>query len=87
MVRCTEDRRLGPVIGEDSECGRFDFTVAFEEAVFAIAPCVVALLIVPLRLKVLWGRERMVRWPTAERLKMVCDESSLLHASSNQALD
>jgi hypothetical protein len=74
MALCSEDRRLRPVIVDNSECGRFDFTVTFEEAVLSIAPCVVVLLIVPLRLNALWRADKLVRWPVGEWSKLVRHE-------------
>ncbi|KAI8627665.1 multidrug resistance-like protein [Xylariaceae sp. FL1651] len=52
----TADAAFGPIIGRDDDggnCRSFDFTIAFEQYFFSIAPAVILIIAAPLRLRYL----------------------------------
>ncbi|KAK0615110.1 hypothetical protein B0T17DRAFT_377631 [Bombardia bombarda] len=64
VARCAGDGAFGPVLVSDNnhagQCYSFDFTLLFEESIFSIAPCALALPIFALR--VLQLRKEHVPW-------------------------
>jgi len=75
MPRCREDDSFGPALGSSvlsPGCYNFDFTVVFEDSIFAILPCGFMLLLGTWRLCSLTGRKVVVRWPLLHALKLVC---------------
>lgn len=83
MERCPGDDTFGPVL-EPGRCYSFDFTLVFEESIFAIVPCAVVLPLTAARLWQLWNRPVTVyrahkkwettpaaNWPLVLGLKLV----------------
>ncbi len=78
MFRCSGDDSFGPVLGPDngSGCYNFDFTLTFEDCIFAIAPCGLLLLLAAWRLYDLARRPAIVRWPLLRAVKQVSSTPS-----------
>ena len=55
MERCAGDDTFGPVL-ETGLCYSFDFTLVFEECIFAVVPCALFLLLAAARIWKLWNR-------------------------------
>ncbi|KAK3935755.1 P-loop containing nucleoside triphosphate hydrolase protein [Diplogelasinospora grovesii] len=72
MIRCTGDNNFGPVLepGLVTDCYNFDFTLVFEESIFSIAPCAIALLNAAFRLYRLSKRQTVVQWPLLRAFKL-----------------
>jgi ATP-binding cassette, subfamily C (CFTR/MRP), member 1 len=95
MERCPGDNGFGPVL-EQGPCHSFDFTLAFEESIFAIAPCTIAIPLIAARLWQLWNRpvtayrphqkwepSSAANWPLVLGLKLV---SILLFSPRSRSL-
>jgi hypothetical protein len=73
MMKCSGDDSFGPGLSQDEGCDRFDFTLLFEEAVFVIVPCALALFLIPWRLwYLLWRKSKVLNWPSLLAAKWVC---------------
>jgi len=83
MERCPGDDTFGPVL-EPGHCYSFDFTLVFEESIFAIVPCAVVLPLTAARLWQLcnrpvtvyrphkkWETTPAANWPLVLGLKLV----------------
>jgi len=72
MNRCAGDEGFGPALSNGPGCYSFDFTLAFEDYFFSIAPCALAISLAAWRLYTLVGREAVIKWPAIRALKLVC---------------
>ena len=73
MFRCNGDETFGPALASSllDGCYDFDFTLVFEESIFAIGPCALVLPFAALRLYQLASRDVLVRWPLLQAIKLV----------------
>ena len=74
MFRCSGDDTFGPVLGSSSPnpgCYNFDFTLVFEDSIFSILPCGIAIVLGAWRLYALVKRQVAVQWPLLRALKAV----------------
>ena len=71
MNRCPADDSFGPVLSNGPGCYSFDFTLVFEDYIFSIAPCGLALLLAAWRSYNIVGRKDIVQWPLIRALKLV----------------
>lgn len=73
---CSDDS-FGPTVHLQSCRDGFDFTLLFEESIFAILPSVLLLCAVPVRLRSLYRRPDAVNWPLLRVIKLVSSERPL----------
>lgn len=77
MGRCPGDNSFGPTLGPRAgECYDFDFTLVFEESIFAIGPYALAIVLTALRLRWLLRppaslASPVVHWPLVRASKLV----------------
>ncbi|CAK7197974.1 hypothetical protein SEUCBS139899_000628 [Sporothrix eucalyptigena] len=71
MVRCGNDESFGPVLTPGPDCYSFDFTLTFEDYIFSIAICGIAVLLAFVRIFLLFKRDAIVRWPLLRAIKLL----------------
>ncbi len=71
MDRCGDDDSFGPVLGYAPDCYNFDFTLVFEDIIFSLAPCGIAILLAVWRLYDIVRQPVIVKWPLFGDLKLV----------------
>lgn len=67
---CADDT-FGPTVGSPSCRGGFDFTLLFEDSIFAIGPSAFFLLVAPVRVIQLYRKHDKIRWLSLQAVKLV----------------
>lgn len=71
LIRLCPDDSFGPTVDLKICRDGFDFTLLFEESIFAILPAALLLCVAPLRVWSIWRRPDAVKWSLLRVVKLV----------------